>query len=213
MASLGTIGKLGAAALALYLFYSAGGASGIGNRIGGGVSSFTSGIAAGFGSAGATLGDLFGSLPGLPSLDQAAGQAASIVPARGNIPEEQTASVGSIIDQLGLRQQVTEGSYNPQAAITQRQRGLLELAGTLQAGGLPGKIDLTRETISSKNQGVQDLSFAIDQQTGMIKTGTSGLGPGTIEAQRRLAQQYGIVTFDVHGNISNVGPYAAGHKQ
>jgi len=52
--------------------------------------------------------------------------------------------------------------------------------------------------------GLGDQQLPINQQ-GEIGTGTAGLHPDTVAAQKKLADKYNIVTFDTAGNISQWG--------
>ncbi|MDE2937567.1 MAG: hypothetical protein OXR67_01405 [Chloroflexota bacterium] len=118
-------------------------------------------------------------------------------------------TAGDVVRDLGLGDNVVRNSYNPNTQLTESQRSLLSLAGVFQSLGFGHDVDLENQRVVYEGGlGEQDLSFAL-RPTGEIRTGVEGLSPSTIAYQQRLAQEYGIVTFDVEGNISNVGGYTA----
>ncbi|MDE2939853.1 MAG: hypothetical protein OXR67_13210, partial [Chloroflexota bacterium] len=208
---------------AYVLFRRAGGAEGLGSSIGGGLSSFSTGVTGGLQAAGSTWGGLFEGwgdafTRGLNSFGASitstvggpGGGGGGVPSGAPQLPAPAPAgTAGDVVEALGLGDNVVRNSYNPNTQLTESQRSLLSLAGVFQSLGFGHDVDLENQRVVYEGGlGEQDLSFAL-RPTGEIRTGVEGLSPSTIAYQQRLAQEYGIVTFDVEGNISNVGGYTA----
>lgn len=182
MVSLSSVAKLAAIAGVVLTFVSLGGAGGIGRRIGAGFNAFGQGV--------------IGGVSGL-------------LPQTGGVTNTQTggATIDSIVNDAGLRDQVTGETGDATLGDKPKTRGLLELAGLLEQFKIPGKINLETGVFSNQFTS-QPLGFAIGPQ-GNVRTGTVGLNPATIAAQKSLSQRFGIPTFDIKGNISTFGGFVS----
>lgn len=153
---------------------------------------------------GSTVGG--GIAGGLNSLGSAFSNAFASI---GPNETEGTQTLQGIIAQEGLSEEVanvpTEAIPVP---LTPLEKGRLTLAGFLDTNRIAGTIDI--QTGVFRNQyTTQDLDFVIDPNTGVIRTGTEGLAPATLQAQRELSARYGIPTFDVKGNLSTFGGFTS----
>jgi len=96
----------------------------------------------------------------------------------------------------------TEQSFSS-SVDNMKTNELLALGGLLQKLGSPVKVDVSNRSLTVKDKFVQPLDFAFND-AGVLQTGTVGV-KGILDKQAFLSKQFGIVTFDMKGNISTVG--------
>jgi hypothetical protein len=177
MVSFNKLINLGLIAAVIGGFYYFGGASGIGQKIGSGVAQFGSSIISGL---------------------------SGIIPQTAGINGK--SSIQEIVQRLDLENIVT-GVPDEIRLATEREKGVLTLAGFIQSENLGGTINLQTGVFSNAVT-TQPLDFAITN--GMVRTGTTGLSSELLALQAELSKTYGIPTFDITGAVSTFGGIVSG---
>ena len=127
----------------------------------------------------------------------------------GSFPEQgQKDTIQNVVEKTELGDYVTNIPIE-ERPMTAKEKGLLTLAGFIQAQGLGGTINLETGVFTNRVT-KQPLGFTVEPTTGKIRTGTAGLGASTIAAQQALSKKFGIPTFDVTGAISSFSPSSGG---
>lgn len=165
-------------------YFGLGGARGIGSKVGGAFKDFGDSLVSPFFGGGKSIVD------GITST-----------------------SAEQIVNSTNLGGNVTNIPSNQQQTLSTPRdkditKGSLTIAGLINSLGLTDKVDLQNAVINRPGQFSQPFGFAIEKG-GLVKTGSVGLNPATLEAQRKLSEKFGIATFDQAGNLSAFGGFVS----